>query len=39
MGAFAASLVLEETDKRKLQLQVIPIADMLVPIFFVTCWG
>jgi Kef-type K+ transport system membrane component KefB len=37
LGAFAAGLVLEETDKRQeLQKQVIPIADMLVPIFFVT---
>lgn len=37
LGAFAAGLVLEETVKRKeLQKQVIPIADMLVPIFFVT---
>ncbi|MDF5728861.1 MAG: cation:proton antiporter [Rhizonema sp. PD38] len=37
LGAFAAGLVLEETDKRKeLQKQVVPIADMLVPIFFVT---
>ncbi|WP_414526471.1 cation:proton antiporter [Nodularia chucula] len=37
LGAFAAGLVLEETDKRKeLQKQVIPIADILVPIFFVT---
>jgi len=37
LGAFAAGLVLDETDKRKeLQKQVIPIADMLVPIFFVT---
>ncbi|AFZ26941.1 Kef-type K+ transport system, membrane component [Cylindrospermum stagnale PCC 7417] len=36
LGAFAAGLVLEESDKRKeLQKQVIPIADMLVPIFFV----
>lgn len=36
LGAFAAGLVLEETDKRKeLQRQVIPIADMLVPVFFV----
>ncbi|MBD2164487.1 cation:proton antiporter [Calothrix membranacea FACHB-236] len=36
LGAFAAGLVLEETDKRKeLQKQVIPIADMFVPIFFV----
>ncbi|MBD2665214.1 cation:proton antiporter [Richelia sinica] len=37
LGAFAAGLVLEETDRRKeLQKQVIPIADMLVPVFFVT---
>ncbi|BAZ69064.1 sodium/hydrogen exchanger [Fischerella sp. NIES-4106] len=37
LGAFAAGLVLEETDKRKeLQKQIVPIADMLVPIFFVT---
>ncbi|BCL36827.1 cation:proton antiporter [Nostoc sp. MS1] len=37
LGAFAAGLVLEETDKRiELQKQVCPIADMLVPIFFVT---
>ncbi|NET00890.1 MAG: cation:proton antiporter [Sphaerospermopsis sp. SIO1G2] len=36
LGAFAAGLVLEETDKRKeLQRQVLPIADLLVPIFFV----
>jgi Kef-type K+ transport system membrane component KefB len=36
LGAFAAGLVLEETEKRKeLQKQVIPIADILVPIFFV----
>lgn len=37
LGAFAAGLVLEETDQRKeLQRQVIPIANILVPIFFVT---
>lgn len=37
LGAFAAGLVLDETDKRKeLQKQVVPIADLLVPIFFVT---
>ena len=37
MGAFAAGLVLDETDKRKeLDQQVLPIADILVPIFFVT---
>lgn len=37
LGAFAAGLVLDETDKRKeLDQQVVPIADILVPIFFVT---
>lgn len=37
LGAFAAGLVLDETDKRKeLDQQVIPIADILVPVFFVT---
>ena len=37
LGAFAAGLVLDETDKRKeLDQQVLPIADLLVPIFFVT---
>jgi Kef-type K+ transport system membrane component KefB len=37
LGAFAAGLVLDETDKRKeLDKQVIPIADILVPIFFVS---
>lgn len=37
LGAFAAGLILEETDKRKeLQKLVLPVADMLVPIFFVT---
>lgn len=37
LGAFAAGLILAETDKRhELEEQVIPIADMLVPIFFVT---
>jgi Kef-type K+ transport system membrane component KefB len=36
LGAFAAGLVLDETDERvELQKQVIPIADILVPIFFV----
>lgn len=36
LGAFAAGLVLEETDKREeLQQQVMPITDLLVPIFFV----
>ena len=37
LGAFAAGLVLDETDLRKeLDKQVVPIADVLVPIFFVT---
>jgi Kef-type K+ transport system membrane component KefB len=37
LGAFAAGLVLDETDERKeLDQQIIPIADILVPIFFVT---
>ncbi|MEO1347855.1 MAG: cation:proton antiporter [Cyanobacteria bacterium J06635_15] len=37
LGAFAAGLVLDETDKRReLDQQVMPIADILVPIFFVT---
>ena len=37
LGAFAAGLVLDETDKRKeLDRQIIPIADILVPIFFVS---
>lgn len=36
LGAFAAGLILAETEKRKeLEAQVIPIADMLVPVFFV----
>lgn len=36
LGAFAAGLVLAETEKRQeLEEQIIPIADMLVPIFFV----
>ncbi len=36
LGAFAAGLVLAETEKQKeLEEQVLPIADMLVPIFFV----
>jgi Kef-type K+ transport system membrane component KefB len=37
LGAFAAGLVLDETDSRKeLDRQVLPIADFFVPIFFVT---
>ncbi|MFM7426487.1 MAG: cation:proton antiporter [Elainella sp.] len=36
LGAFAAGLVLAETEKQKeLEEQILPIADMLVPIFFV----
>lgn len=36
LGAFAAGLILAETEKRKdLEEQVVPIADMFVPIFFV----
>ncbi|MEB3209820.1 MAG: cation:proton antiporter [Leptolyngbyaceae bacterium] len=36
LGAFAAGLILAETDKRsELEEQVIPVADMLVPVFFV----
>lgn len=39
LGAFAAGLVLAETEKRKeLEGQIIPLADVLVPIFFV-CVG
>jgi Kef-type K+ transport system membrane component KefB len=37
LGAFAAGLVLDETDVRQeLEKQVQPIADLLVPIFFVS---
>ena len=37
LGAFAAGLILAETSKRKeLEEQISPIADMLVPIFFIT---
>ncbi|WP_427162800.1 cation:proton antiporter [Aliinostoc sp. HNIBRCY26] len=37
LGAFAAGLVLDETDRRnELDEQVKPIADILVPVFFVT---
>jgi Kef-type K+ transport system membrane component KefB len=39
LGAFAAGLVLAETEKREeLEQQIIPVADVLVPIFFV-CVG
>jgi Kef-type K+ transport system membrane component KefB len=37
LGAFAAGLVLDETDARKKLDELIkPIADLLVPVFFVT---
>jgi Kef-type K+ transport system membrane component KefB len=37
LGSFAAGLVLAETEKRReLSEQVVPVADVLVPIFFVT---
>jgi Kef-type K+ transport system membrane component KefB len=37
LGAFAAGLVLDETDARKeLDKQILPIADVFVPIFFVS---
>jgi Kef-type K+ transport system membrane component KefB len=37
LGAFAAGLVLAETEKqRELEEQVVPVADMLVPVFFVS---
>lgn len=39
LGAFAAGLILAETSKRgELEEQVLPIADLFVPIFFV-CVG
>ncbi len=39
LGAFAAGLILAETDKRSdLEKQILPIADLFVPIFFV-CVG
>lgn len=39
LGAFAAGLVLAETEKRQeLEKQIIPVADIFVPIFFV-CVG
>ncbi len=39
LGAFAAGLILAETEKRKeLEEQIIPVADVFVPIFFV-CVG
>lgn len=39
LGSFAAGLILAETEKKKeLEEQVIPVADLLVPIFFV-CVG
>jgi Kef-type K+ transport system membrane component KefB len=37
LGSFAAGLVLDETDERnELDEQIMPVADILVPIFFVT---
>ena len=37
LGAFAAGLIIAETSKRKeLEEQISPVADMLVPIFFVS---
>lgn len=37
LGAFAAGLVLDETETRKeLDEQILPIADVFVPIFFVS---
>ncbi len=37
LGAFAAGLILGETEKRHdLEEQVVPIADVLVPIFFIS---
>ncbi len=39
LGSFAAGLILAETEKRKdLEEQIIPVADIFVPIFFV-CVG
>jgi Kef-type K+ transport system membrane component KefB len=39
LGAFAAGLILAETEKQKeLEEQIIPVADILVPVFFV-CVG
>ncbi|NJK99993.1 MAG: cation:proton antiporter [Spirulinaceae cyanobacterium SM2_1_0] len=36
LGAFAAGLVLAETEKRQeLEEQILPVADILVPVFFV----
>lgn len=36
LGSFAAGLILAETNKREeLEAQVLPLADLLVPIFFV----
>jgi Kef-type K+ transport system membrane component KefB len=39
LGAFAAGLVLAETEKRhELEKQIVPVSDILVPVFFV-CVG
>ena len=38
LGAFAAGLILAETEKRKeLEDQVLPVSDILVPIFLCLC--
>ena len=37
LGSFAAGLILEESDQRhELQKQIVPVADLFVPIFFVS---
>jgi len=37
LGSFTAGLILDESDQHnELQKQIVPIADLLVPIFFVT---
>ena len=37
LGSFAAGLILDETDeKNELQYQVVPIADLLMPAFFIS---
>ncbi len=37
LGSFAAGLILDETDeKNELQFQVVPIADLLMPAFFIS---
>jgi Kef-type K+ transport system membrane component KefB len=37
LGSFAAGLILEESDQRhELEKQIVPVADLFVPIFFVS---